>query len=608
MLGFGGLLLILLLVSGLSIGVLTRYSSALDQVFRENYDSAVYCDRMKQAIDALNSRAQQIVWQGAAGDQSQAPAMRDQFDENLRKQIHNITLGSDEKRLTEQIRQSWLGYGLTYDRFESAADRQQKLVIFRDDLLKDYERVRTAAQATEDLNIANMVSVDARVKRMLGSVRDTLIIFALAGILLAVALLAAVGATVLRPLQALTRSARQIGEGDLNLQVAVKARDEIGQLSDAFNLMASRLREFRRIDLERLQRTQETTQLAIDSLPDAVFVIGPGGVVEISNLTSRSHFAVSPGTTLQSLQLAWLDKIYAEVCASRKPCDPQGYASAIQLFENGHERFLLPRAVPMTNGVGELMGVTVILVDVTRLRHADELKSGLVSTVSHELRTPLTAIRMAVLMLVSGKLGKLSAVQTKALEAARVDSDRLYRTIDNLLSMSRLDSGGQKFQFRRMAIEEIVRQAVDPLREQIDSKRLMFAADIASGLPSVLADASCVGYVLANLLANAIKFTPPGGSVTLAASLEGDEVMLAVSDSGPGIPPEFRSHLFQRFYRVPRVEGPSGAGLGLSIAKEIVEAHGGRIVYADRPGGGSVFRFTLRSDDPTASPGLEAAG
>jgi signal transduction histidine kinase len=309
-----------------------------------------------------------------------------------------------------------------------------------------------------------------------------------------------------------------------------------------------------------------------------------------------SHFAISPGSTLESLHLAWLDKIYAEVCATREPCDPQGYGSAIQLFEDGQERFLLPRAVPMTNAAGKLMGVTVILVDVTRLRHADELKSGLVSTVSHELRTPLTSIRMAVLMLFSGKLGTLTPLQKKALEAARDDSDRLYRTIDNLLSMSRIDSGGQQFQFRPMSVQEIVRQAIEPLREQMDAKQLTMAADLAPDLPNVMADASCVGYILTNLLSNAIKFTPQRGFVRLSAGPEHDAVKFAVSDSGPGILPEFRSHLFERFYRVPRANGPSGAGLGLSIAKEIVEAHGGRIAYEPRPEGGSIFQFTLPSE------------
>ncbi len=592
MIGFGGLLVILLAVSALSVGVLTRYSSALDQVFRENYDSAVYCDRMKEAIDALDARAQRIVWNRAAEGSANSVVMRQQFDENLGRQVRNITL-QHEKQLTAQIQDSWQKYRESYDRFEGAADIPQKRSLFRDELLPEYEQVKTAAQAVADLNISNMVSVDGRVKRMLGSVRDTLLIFAAAGTLLAVVLVAAVGATVLRPLQTLTRSAQQIGEGDLDLRVQVKGRDEIAQLTESFNAMAERLREFRRIDHERLQRTQETTQLAIDSLPDAVFVIRPGGIIEISNRTAQSHFSVAPGVTLPSLGLKWLDRIYTQVCATREPCDPQGYQSAIQLFENGQERFLLPRAVPMMNTQRQLMGVTVILVDVTRLRHADELKSGLVSTVSHELRTPLTAIRMAVLMLVDGKLGPVGPSQKKVLEAARDDSDRLYRTIDNLLSISRIESGGQHFQFAPMRAEEIVRQAVDPLREQIDTAPLTLAMDVEPGLPEVMADASCVGYALSNLLVNAIKFTPAGGSVTVFARLQPQDVLFGVRDTGPGIAPEFQSHLFERFFRVPRKSGPSGAGLGLSIAREIVDAHGGTIEYVQPPGGGSIFQFTL---------------
>ena len=601
MIGFGGLLLILLLVSALSIGVLSYYSLALDRVFHENYDSVVYCNRMKQSIDALDARAQRIVWNGGSALAVSPSPMLKQFDDNLQRQVQNITLRR-ERELTEQIQESWRKYREAYDRFEAAADARSRQAIFRDELLAEYEQVKQSAQAVADLNISNVVSVDGRVTLMLGSVRDTLVLFAAVGTLLAVVLVTAVGTTILPPLQTLTRSARQIGEGDLDLQVHVKGRDEIAQLTEAFNAMAGRLREFRRIDHERLQRTQETTQLAIDSLPDAVFVIRPGGIIEISNRTARSHFSVSPGVTLPSLGLRWLDRIYAEVCATRKPCDPQGYESAIQLFENGQERFLLPRAVPMFNAAEQLMGVTVILVDVTRLRHADELKSGLVSTVSHELRTPLTSIRMAVLMLADGKLGPLGPSQKKVLEAARDDSDRLYRTIDNLLSISRIESGGQHFHFAPMEAPEIVRQSTEPLREQLEVRSLTLSLEVAPDLPSVMADASCVGYALSNLLLNAMKFTPAGGSITVFARHAHGDVLFGVCDTGPGIAPEFQGHLFERFFRVPRKGGPTGAGLGLSIAREIVDAHGGRIAYVDRPGGGSIFQFTL----PRASAGSRA--
>ena len=596
--GFGGVLLILLVVSALSIVVLTRYSHALDRVFSENYDSAVYCGRMKQVIDGLSARAQRIVWDDSKpGQPDDAMALQEQFDQSLRLQFANITLHG-EKSLTERIQSSWDVYRSTYARFEAAADSAQRLKIFRDELIPQSEELERTAQATADLNMSNMVSVDGDVKRMLGSMRETLLVLAAAGTLLAIGLVAAVGTTVLRPLQVLTRSARQIEGGDLDLQVNVSGRDEIGQLAEAFNSMAARLREFRRSDHERLERTQETTQLAIDSLPDAVFVIGPGGVVEISNRTARSHFSVEPGSVVGSLEQSWLGKIYADVCSTREPLDPQGYNSAIQLFEAGRERFLLPRAVPMVNAAGGLMGVTIILVDVTRLRHADELKSGLVSTVSHELRTPLTAIRMAVLMLVSEKLGPVGRLQKQALVAARDDSDRLCRIIENLLNLSRIESGGQQFEFRPMAAGEIVRQATEPLREQFDAKPLNLSVEIAPDLPAVMADSSCVGYALSNLLLNAIKFTPAGGSVSVFARRDDEDVLFGVCDNGPGVPAVFRSRLFERFFRVPGNGRPSGVGLGLSIAKEIVEVHGGNIAYLERPGGGSIFQFWLRHAPP----------
>jgi two-component system, NtrC family, sensor histidine kinase KinB len=591
--GFGGLLLILLLVSGLSIVVLTRYSHELDRVFSENYNSVVYCGQMKQVVDDLQSRAQRILWDDLSQHEpDDLTGLEAQFDKSLRLQFANVTL-QGEGRLTDVIESLWNTYRSTYATFAAASDHQRRLGIFRSELIPQSESLRATAQATADLNMKNMVSVDGNVKRMLESMRETLIVLAGVGTLLSVGLVAAVGTTLLHPLRTLTNSARRIEGGDLELKVDVAGRDEIGQLAEAFNSMAARLREFRRMDHERLQVTQETTQLAIDSLPDAVFVIRPGGVVEISNRTARSHFSVVPGATVDSLKLIWLSKIYADVCSTREPLDPVGYNSAIQLFEAGQERFLLPRAVPMVNAAGALTGVTVILVDVTRLRHADELKSGLVSTVSHELRTPLTTIRMGVLMLASEKLGPVSPTQKKVLMAARDDSDRLCRIIENLLSMSRIESGGQQFQFRPMEAEEIVRQATEPLREQFDAKPLTLSIDLAPHLPQVMADPSCVGYALSNLLLNAIKFTPAGGAVQVAVRTEGELAVFSVADMGPGIAPEFRSRLFQRFFRVPNPGGPSGAGLGLSIVKEIVEAHSGTIAYLERPGGGSIFQFTL---------------
>jgi signal transduction histidine kinase len=471
-------------------------------------------------------------------------------------------------------------------------------------MLSSFEHLKQLTQQISDMNMTNIMSVDGQVKQTLTEVRDAVLILVLAGTVISSALVAGVGASILRSVRSLTRSARQIESGNLDLVVDVNSRDEIGQLAEAFNSMAGKLREFRQSDHDRLLRTQLTTQLAIDSLPDAVFVVSPQGEIEISNRTAEHHFGIAPGVGVNSLHLRWLTDLCTRVLADQHAFEPEGYRSAIQLFENQQERFLLPRAVPMLAKDGAILGITVILVDVTRLRHADEIKSGLVSTVSHELRTPLTSIRMGVLMLGEEKLGPLTPRQRKSLSTVRDDTDRLHRIIENLLSMGRIESGGDRFVTRRMSAQEIVSLAVESLRIGYDEKGVLLTIAISHDLPTVSADPSCIEVALGNLLSNALKFTPGDGEVSITVHADGSALIFDVKDSGLGIPPAHASRIFERFYRIPQKDGPTGAGLGLAISKEIVEAHGGRIWFTSDLGGGSTFSFTLPLECPADHRGI----
>jgi len=594
--GFGGLLIILLVVSATSVIVLTRYSGTLEQLYHDNYDSVRYCDAMKQAADDMNTQAMNLIWGGIPTSPREDAR---HFSENLSLELGNTTLPGEADRARDLLAE-WRRYNQTWDRFESTgADRD---TLYRKEMLSSFERLKQLTQQISDMNMANIMSVDGKVKQTLTEVRYAVLILVLAGTVISSAFVGGIGASILRSVRLLTRSAREIERGNLDLTVDVNSRDEIGQLAEAFNSMAGKLREFRKSDHDRLLRTQLTTQLAIDSLPDAVFVVGPQGEIEISNRTAERHFGIEPGVAVSSLKLQWLTELCTQVLADRHAHEPEGYRDAIQLFDNQEERFLLPRAVPMLSKEGALVGITVILVDVTRLRHADELKSGLVSTVSHELRTPLTSIRMGVLMLNEEKLGPLTPRQRKSLAAVRDDSDRLHRIIENLLSMGRIESGGNRFQTRRMTPQEIVGLAVETVRVGFAEKDIRLSITIPHDLPAVSADPSCIEVALGNLLSNALKFTRRDGEVRILVHAD-DETALTfdVADTGPGIPPEHASRIFDRFYRVPQKDGPTGAGLGLAISKEIVEAHGGRMWFTS-DASGSTFSFTIPLAGPTTSP------
>jgi signal transduction histidine kinase len=588
-LGAGGLLAILAIVTVLSILALNAYSHELDRVFKENYDSAVYCNAMKRALDDLNTRALREFWNQPA-DEFNSDAEIQAFDYNLSSQIGNITLPG-EAELTYHLAALWDQYRKDYQSFESTpAGRQQK---YQSNLLPDYDQVTQVAQRIADINMANMVSVDGQAKHILKTVRGVLLGLLITGILSAVTFVLWVGAGVVSSVRVLMRSVHELESGNLDHVARIRSRDEIGQLGHAFNSMAARLREYRRLDLQQRERIQKTTQLAIDSLPDAVFVIGPKSQIEIANRTAGAHLKISPGKTVAELGLRRLAPLYDRVIAERKPVAASGYREAIQIFDKGVERFLLPRAVPMFDDAGEMIGVTVILADVTNLRHVDELKSGLVSTVSHELRTPLTSIRMGILMLDQGTLGPLTALQKKSLACTREESDRLNRIIENLLSMSRIESGEAHFQFSAMSARAIVSLAVEPLRSRFEEKKVQLEFSIDDGEAAALVDPSCIGLAMENLLSNALKFTPAGGIVRIGveSAENSNEIVFTVSDTGPGIPAEYSEKIFEKFFRVERKEGPSGAGLGLAISREIVQAHGGQIRL--RGGCGSTFILTL---------------
>jgi signal transduction histidine kinase len=230
----------------------------------------------------------------------------------------------------------------------------------------------------------------------------------------------------------------------------------------------------------------------------------------------------------------------------------------------------------------------------------------MLAVVSHELKTPLTSIRMAMHLLLEERVGALTAKQSELLVAARDDSDRLNQIIENLMDMGRLESGRVMMDFQSVHPDELMNEAVQPFTTAFKDRGVELKVEAPPELPDVLADQTRIGHVFSNLLSNALKFTPPGGTVRLSGEALADAVQFSVSDTGSGIPKEFLPRVFERFFRVPGQSagaGGGGAGLGLAIAQEIVAAHGGQISADSAEGAGSTFRFTLRRDDVVSSDG-----
>jgi two-component system phosphate regulon sensor histidine kinase PhoR len=251
-------------------------------------------------------------------------------------------------------------------------------------------------------------------------------------------------------------------------------------------------------------------------------------------------------------------------------------------------QFLQIIAIPDTHASGSLL----LAQDLTRVRRLETVRRDFISNISHELRTPLASLKALTETLQNGALSDPQA-GPRFLSRINAEVDALTQMAQELLDLSRIESGQVELMLAPLSPRKLLVSAADRMRMQAERANLKLHIECEERLPSIHADQSRLEQVLVNIIHNAVKFTKPGGKIILKAETVSDGVGFSVRDTGIGIPSESLSRIFERFYRVDRSRSGSGTGLGLSISKHIVEAHGGRIWAESREGEGSVFHFVL---------------
>ncbi len=397
--------------------------------------------------------------------------------------------------------------------------------------------------------------------QVLGGMALAILLAGLAGLLLARGLA--------RPLRHLTDAVSKLARGEAAPTIPPASTHELDRLGTAFNTMNANLATA----YEALAAQARQREAILHGLADAVLATDGSGEIVLANAAASA------------LLEAALQPLHEAIGRTLEDGEPQvaEITARAQVFE------LL--TTPLRDEDGEVSGAVAVGHDVTAYRQLDRLRTNFVSDVSHELRTPLTAIKGFVETLQAGATDD-PAVRDRFLNTIAVETERLTRLTNDLLLLTRADAGRLDLHLASTDLVACVLRAVAQMAGCAREKRIAIATELPDGPASVRADADCIHQVLANLLDNAIKFTSPGGRVTVSV---GDRDV-TVTDTGPGIPADEIPHIFERFYRGDRSrarQGSDGSGLGLAIAKAIVEAHGGQIWATSEPGKGAAFRFTL---------------
>lgn len=277
--------------------------------------------------------------------------------------------------------------------------------------------------------------------------------------------------------------------------------------------------------------------------------------------------------------------------------------------EEPEHRILDVRVDPVLDERGSYLGAVTTIRDVTVEREAMQMKNEFVSTVSHELRTPLTSIKGYIDLILDGEAGEVNEIQQEFLSIVKENSDRLVELINDMLDISRIESGRIVLKIQPLDVGERIAGAVNTFRAVLDQQGRTIQVDVAEDLPKAAGDPDRVGQVLINFISNAIKYSPDGGNVTVRAEVVEERVKVSISDEGIGIAPEDQGRLFTQFYRVDSslTREIGGTGLGLSICKSIIELLGGEVGVVSEPGSGSTFWFTLpfASEKHVRTPALE---
>lgn len=590
LIGIAPVLLIFLAVGIYAIFLFSKLGGAIDVILRENYRSVVASQNMKEAAERMDSSL--LFMLGGQEEKGKQLFQHDTpiFENNLEIEARNITLPG-EGDLAAKVKQLHARYMDAAAKFMalSPSDPARRTLYF-DQLLPTFTDVKETANHILDINQQNMVDANNEARRQSDVASRYMIGTLITGFIVATGVTYALARSITQPVKNLTESALQLGEGNLDQHVPVQSKDEVGQLAEAFNKMAAKLRAYRQSTTEKIVQAQQTTESALRAFPDPILVFSPEKEIQLQNVAAE-QFLKQIGGDVTSL--GTLSSCIDQSLKGAADFQPTSFDKAILVNIDGAEKFFLPRVLAMRNESGVPIGVVVVLQDVTRFRVADDVKTNLIATVSHELKTPLTSIQLAIYLLLDEKVGALTPKQAGLLIAAQNNSDRLFEMIEDLLDLARFEGGAALIEKKPVSSRQLVDEVAKRQTELVVSRGLELKVETEPELPSVEVSRVRIDQVFANFISNAVKYSPPGGVITLSAKRQdARNVRFSVTDEGPGVTKELRRRIFDKFFRAPD-SGDEGAGLGLSIAREIVLAHGGNIGVESEKGKGSEFFFTL---------------
>ncbi|WP_420146507.1 ATP-binding protein [Spirosoma sp.] len=582
---------IILLLGGLSAYYLNRLSEDSQAILKDNYMSLELASDMQKTLAVLRSN-----------DKLSADDLAD-FEESLQKQERNVT-EINEQDVTTTLRRE----------FNRLRNEPTDPAIT--------SRIQQSLFAIDDLNRQAIMRKSDTAK---ATAKDALLWLAFIGtfcVLIVLSFIVNIPGYIANPVRELTRGIKQIASRNFEERLHIRSGDEFGELARSFNSMAQKLDEYEHSNLARVLFAKKRIDTLIQIMNDAIIGLDEKRIILFVNPVASRLLGIEQEKLIGKYapDVASTNDLMRTLIHGIMPDDvtfrerqrignthkdtpgallkiydpgPDGTAGKESYFT---KQIQSVDVTPTGEQQPVQAGYVIVLQNVTSYKELDLAKTNFIATVSHELKTPISAIKMSLKLLQDSRIGPLNEEQQQLAVSVGDNADRLLKITGELMNMAQVESGQIQLQIHSVAPAELVQTATNALRAQAEQKHISFNITLPTDLPLVKADLDKASWVLINFLSNALRHSPDDNSIDISALRTGSQVEFTVRDYGPGLRPEHRAKVFDRYFRAPGINGQSsGTGLGLAISKEFIQSMGGEVGLHDNvtPGASFFFRLSL---------------
>ncbi len=592
--GFFTLVGIIMAVSIFSVGYYLQLRNEVVSILEVHTPGLTAAQQMLKAVDEQERFLLLMLISDVDASQVEFSKHRDQFLKEY-QQVQQVSKPAAQKTLLDSIIVYYRDFNTHSQAFIRLCRGNSDLArpFFMETIIPYQQHIRRYVLRLIEQHQAVITETNVRTKRLVNRGTASLVLAAAFAIWFAFRSNRKLSRNIIQPAELLTRSVRLISAGHMYQKIDITTNDELAILSSEFNKMTERLRGYEEMNIHQLIAEKKKSEAIVASLAEPIIVTGVDNTILLMNQAAVNLFT-DEGTD-------WPDKPVAQVIRHPRllqilTADKSRQPEELFTYEREQATFYFrTRQTMITDELGGVQGVVTLFEDVTRFKDLDRLKSDFIATVSHEFRTPLTSINMTIDILSQQILGTTTPQQQELLANAKDDCDRLTKLVKELLDLSRLESGRYEMKLEPINLPHLLDTALKPLQLPFKEKQIDLQVHIDGNLPILWGDHQQLTWVITNLVNNALRYTMEDGRVCVSAERVGDEIQVHVSDTGRGIPREALDHIFEKFVQVRAATEttPGSVGLGLAIAKQVVEDHGGRIWVSSQVGRGSTFSFTL---------------